>query len=323
MPSLCKQRFGQWSLFAGVLCLVAPALADPGDPSDWLDRMSAAVRTSNYEGTVVRILDGKAEALKVAHSFDNGVIREKVVAQEGSGLEIIRIGNEVHCILPDKRSVLVEEWDDQSTLFSTLPSSDVRFGSEYDVSIVREERVAGRQANLLAIRPHDGYRYGYRIWLDTETAFPLQTQLIDTDGTAIEQIKFVEIELNKPILASALAPTHSTENFRWLNQSNPHVTRAVETEWLSENLPSGFKAISTHEEKMADGDDYVVHVLYSDGLAKVSVFIATLEDNDPQGASTVGGSNAYSTAVDDRHVTVVGKVPLMTVKQIATTMRAR
>ena len=133
----------------------------------------------------------------------------------------------------------------------------------------------------------------------------------------------MEIELNKPILASALAPTHSTENFRWLNQSNPHVTRAVETGWLSENLPSGFKAISTHEEKMADGDDYVVHVLYSDGLAKVSVFIATLEDNDPQGASTVGGSNAYSTAVDDRHVTVVGKVPLMTVKQIATTMRAR
>ncbi|MGB5258645.1 MAG: MucB/RseB C-terminal domain-containing protein [Woeseiaceae bacterium] len=303
--------------------MAAPALAAAADPSEWLDRMSAAVKTSSYEGTVVRILDGKAEALKVAHSFENGVIREKVVAQEGNGLEIIRIGNEVHCILPDKRSVLVEEWDDQSTLFSTLPSSDIRFGVEYDVSIVREERVAGRQANLLAIRPHDDYRYGYRIWLDTETAFPLQTQLIDTDGTAIEQIKFVEIDLNKDIQASALAPSHSTENFRWLNQSNPHVTRAVETEWLSDDLPSGFRAVSTHEEKMANGDDYVVHILYSDGLASVSVFIATLEDSDPQGESSVAGSNAYSTAVGDRHVTVVGKVPAMTVKQIATTMRAR
>ncbi len=318
-----KDWFGRWTLLAGVVSLAAPALAAAADPSEWLDRMSAAVKTSSYEGTVVRILDGKAEALKVAHSFENGVIREKVVAQEGNGLEIIRIGNEVHCILPDKRSVLVEEWDDQSTLFSTLPSSDIRFGVEYDVSIVREERVAGRQANLLAIRPHDDYRYGYRIWLDTETAFPLQTQLIDTDGTAIEQIKFVEIDLNKDIQASALAPSHSTENFRWLNQSNPHVTRAVETEWLSDDLPSGFRAVSTHEEKMANGDDYVVHILYSDGLASVSVFIATLEDSDPQGESSVAGSNAYSTAVGDRHVTVVGKVPAMTVKQIATTMRAR
>lgn len=323
MRTLRKARYAQWMLLAGALSLVTPALADSATPSEWLDRMSAAVKTSNYEGTVVRILDGKAEALKVVHSFENGVIREKVVAQEGNGLEIIRNGNEVHCILPDKRSVLVEEWDDQSTLFSTLPSSDVRFGSEYDVSIVREERVAGRQANLLAIRPHDDYRYGYRIWLDTETAFPLQTQLIDTDGTAIEQIKFVEIDLNKDIHASALAPSHSTENFRWLNQSNPHVTRAVETEWLSDDLPSGFRAVSTHEEKMADGDEYVVHILYSDGLAKVSVFIATLEDSDPHGESSVGGSNAFSTAVDDRHVTVVGKVPVMTVKQIATTMRAR
>ena len=323
MLALRKECFSHWVLLAGIVSLVTPALAESADPNEWLDRMSAAVKTSSYEGTVVRILDGKAEALKVVHSFEDGVIREKVVAQEGSGLEIIRIGNEVHCILPDKRSVLVEKWDDQSTLFSTLPTSNIRFGSEYDVSIVREERVAGRQANLLAIRPHDDYRYGYRIWLDTETAFPLQTQLIDTDGTAIEQIKFVEIDLNKDIQASALASSHSTENFRWLNQSNPHVTRAVETQWLSDSLPSGFRAVSTHEEKMANGGEYVVHILYSDGLANVSVFIATLEDSDPRGESSVGGSNAYSAAIEDRHVTVVGKVPVITVKQIATTMRAR
>ena len=30
-----------------------------------------------------------------------------------------------------------------------------RFGSEYDVALVREERVAGRKTVLLAVRPHD------------------------------------------------------------------------------------------------------------------------------------------------------------------------
>jgi sigma-E factor negative regulatory protein RseB len=285
--------------------------------------MGAAVQSTSYEGTVIRMRDGETEALKVVHTVVDGVIREKVVAQEGNGLEIIRNGNEVHCILPDRKSVLVEEWDDQSTLFSTLPSSQIRFGNEYDVSIVREERVAGRQTHLVAIRPHDGYRYGHRIWLDTETGFPLKTQLISDDGSAIEQIKFADISLNKEIDASALAPSYSTENFRWYNQSARHVTRVVETDWSSDNLPQGFRAISTHEEKMPGSEAFVTHILYSDGLANVSVFIAGLEEGNSEGPSNVGGSKSYSAVVGDHHVTAVGEVPAMTVEQIATTMSSR
>ena len=306
----------------GLLMMFTAAQADSMDPNVWLARMGEAVDKTSYEGTVIRVRNGEAEALKVIHTFSDGVIREKVVAQEGDGVEFIRNGNKVHCILPDRKSVLVEEWDDQSTLFSTLPSSDIRFGNEYDVSLVREDRVAGRSANLLAIRPHDDYRYGYRIWLDIETGFPLQTKLIDTDGAAIEQIKFAEISLNAEIHASSLAPSYSTENFRWFNQSDPHVTRSVDTEWSSTDLPQGFRAVSTHEERMTEGNEYVTHILYSDGLAKVSVFIARLDEGDLEGQSNVGGSNAYSAIVGGHHVTAVGKVPALTVEQIATTMRA-
>jgi sigma-E factor negative regulatory protein RseB len=306
----------------GLLLTVGPVLAGSVEPREWLNRMGAAVQSTSYEGTVIRIRGGEAEALKVVHKVVDGVIREKVVAQEGNGLEIIRNGNEVHCILPDRKSVLVEEWDDQSTLFSTLPSSEIRFGNEYDVSIVREDRVAGRQTILLAIRPHDGYRYGYRIWLDTETGFPLQTQLIGDDGSAIEQVKFAEISLNKEIQVSALAPSYSTENFRWFNQTGRHVSRSVDSDWASEDLPRGFRAISTHEEKMTGSEEFVTHILYSDGLANVSVFIAKLDEGNSQGASSVGGSNSFSAIVGDHHITAVGEVPAMTVEQIATTMRA-
>ncbi len=300
-----------------------PGLAASDDPREWLHRMGAAVQSTSYEGTVIRIRGGEAESLKVVHQVADGVIREKVVAQEGNGLEIIRNGNEVHCILPDRKSVLVEEWNDQSTLFSTLPSSEIRFGNEYDVSIVREERVAGRQTRLLAIRPHDSYRYGYRIWLDKATAFPLQTQLIGEDGAAIEQVMFAEISLDKEIDASALAPSYSTEEFRWFNQSNHHVTRSIDTDWVCENLPRGFKVVSTHEEKMPGSETFVTHILYSDGLANVSVFIAQLGEGNSQGPSSVSGSNSFSVIVGDHHVTAVGEVPAITVEQIATTMRPR
>ncbi len=308
------------AIAVGQLTVSGTAMAERMDPNEWLGRMGTAVQTTSYEGTVIRIQDGKAEALKVVHTVTDGVIREKVVAQEGNGLEIIRNGNEVHCILPDRQSVLVEEWDDQSTLFSTLPTSEVRFGSEYDVSIVREERVAGRQTVLVAIRPHDGYRYGHRIWLDAETAFPLQTQLIGEDGTALEQVKFADISLNKTIHASALAPSYSTENFRWLTQPSRHVSHTLETAWQSDDMPQGFRAVTTHGETMPGKDSEVTHIVYSDGLASVSVFIAARPSAISEGASRVGGSNSYSAMIDGHQVTAVGEVPAMTVEQIAMTM---
>ncbi|MBT8444903.1 MAG: MucB/RseB C-terminal domain-containing protein [Gammaproteobacteria bacterium] len=311
-------------VLAATLLSAAVCNAEALTPDGWLQRMAVAVQSVNYEGTVVRVQSGKTEALKVARDVsDDGVIREKIVAQEGNGLEIIRIGSEVHCILPDRKSVLVEEWNDQSALFSTLPSSKIRFGNEYDLSVVREGRVAGRDAVLLAIRPHDRFRYGQRIWLDVETAFPLHTQLIAADGSAIEQVKFADIALNQEIHASALAPSYSTEDFRWFRQPSRHANSDVDTEWTCENLPRGFRALSTHEETMSESGELVTHILYSDGLANVSVFIAALDDNDTHGPSQMGASSSFSAITTDHHITAVGEVPPVTVEQIATSMRRR
>ena len=299
--------------------LSAPVLAERA-PMDWLNQMGAAVQSTSYEGTVIRMQDGDAEALKVVRTIIDGVILARVVAQEGNGLEIIRRGNEVHCILPDRKSVLIEEWDEQSTLFSTLPTSDLRIGSEYDVAIVRNERVAGRETILLAIRPHDGYRYGHRIWLDTETSFPLQTQLISA-GTAIEQVKFADITLNQEIHASALEPSYSTENFTWLRQSSGHNGSHIETLWNSDQLPAGFRVIATHEETMDGSDELVTHIVFSDGLANISVFIAARSGKLLAGPARVGGSNSFSVEHGEFEITAIGEVPAMTVEQIATTMR--
>ena len=308
-----------FSLFAGRM----DASAQDITPHDWLNKMAIAVQTTNYEGTVIRLQNGKVEALKVVHLISDGVIREKVVVQEGNGLEIIRNGNEVQCILPDKKSVLVEEWNDQSTLFSTLPSSDIRFGSEYDVSIVRNERVAGRNAVLLAIRPHDEYRFGHRLWLDTATGFPLQTKLVGDDGDAIEQVKFADISLDKEISPSALAPSISTENFRWFTQPQRAITPAVDSPWSSDDVPQGFQVVSTHEEELPGSEFPVIHILYSDGLANVSVFIEPADRKKIARRSRVGASNSFSIEIDGYQVTAVGEVPATTVEQIATSMHAK
>jgi sigma-E factor negative regulatory protein RseB len=76
-----------------------------------------------------------------------------------------------------------------------------------------------------------------------------------------------------------------------------------------------------HEENMSESAEPVTHILYSDGLAKVSVFIAAADDNEMRGVSQVGASSSFSVASGDRHITAVGEVPPITVEQIATSMR--
>ncbi len=303
------------------LLLAGPALAER-TPHDWLSAMGAAVQSTSYEGTVVRIQDGKAEALKVVHTVTDGEVFEKVVAQEGDALEIIRNGSEVHRILPDRQSVVVEKWDDQSTVFSTLPTSDIRFGNEYDVAIDRKDRIAGRDAVVLAIRPHDHFRYGHRLWLDVETSFPLQTQLVDA-GSVIEQVKFADISINQQIDASTLAPTYSTDQFTWFTHSSAHQGTDVESVWISDALPAGFKAVSTHEETMPGSIERVTHILFSDGLANVSVFIEERRADSVPGLASMGSSNSYCVALGDLDITAIGEVPAITVKQIAMSMKKR
>jgi sigma-E factor negative regulatory protein RseB len=321
--TVCQQqsKINTWPALCVLVLLGSAAHAQSEHPSDWLNRMAAAIQNTNYEGTVLRMRDGNYQALKIVHTVSDGVVRERVLIQEGNGLEIIRNGNEVHCILPDEKSVVIAEWDEQSTLFSTLPSADIRFGNEYDISIVREERVAGRKAALLAIRPHDNFRFGHKIWLDVETGFPLQTQLYAQDGTTIEEVKFADISFDNAIPASALAPSYSTENYRWFTQPRRAVGRLVESGWTNDDLPAGFRLISAKAEQLPVSDAPITHLMYGDGLAEVSVFVATRVDDKVTQRTTEGALNTYGLDVGDFRVTAIGEVPAETVEQIATSMR--
>jgi sigma-E factor negative regulatory protein RseB len=319
----CKAE-SQWLLALFLLVAgTSSAARDRISPNEWLERMSAAVATIDYEGTVIRRQNGEAQALKVVHKVVDGVVNEKVITQEGNGLEIIRIGNEVHCILPDKKSVLIEQWNDRSTLFSTLPSSEVSFGSEYDLSVVREERVAGRPAVLLAIRPHDSFRFGHRVWLDRETAFPLRTELVAGDGELIEQFKFADINLESGVSEQALKPSIDLANFTWYSDPGRVDAAEVETDWICDDLPSGFRVISTRHERLPGADAPVTHIVYGDGLATVSIFIAEDQNHEIARRSNVGASSSFSIESGDYQITAVGQVPAETVQRIASAMRLR
>jgi hypothetical protein len=129
-------------------------------------------------------------------------------------------------------------------------------------------------------------------------------------------------QLNEELRAEAEKTSDNRrEQFTWLRQSSGHEGASIETSWSSEELPAGFRAVSTHEEAMYGSDELITHILFSDGLANISVFIAAKSGELTVGPARVGGSNSYSVESGGFEITAIGEVPAMTVEQIATTMR--
>ena len=121
-----------------------PLWAQADDAATWLERMTEALAETSYSGVVIRKQQQRSESLKIWRTVIDGVPHERLVQQEGSGLEIIRKGNDVHCVLPDRKTVLVEAWSEQSTLFSPVPVSS-RKAISFRVPKGTRIRALGRQ----------------------------------------------------------------------------------------------------------------------------------------------------------------------------------
>jgi sigma-E factor negative regulatory protein RseB len=290
---------------------------------DWLERMSRAVEDLNYRGTFVHVLDGTAEMLQIVHRNADGQSGERILSLAGAGREIVRQGDRVQGIFPDRRIVSFEIRSDVSALVSALPSTTADLEPHYEIKLGDDARVAERPVQVLEIKPRDEFRYGYMLWLDQETAMPLQSQLIDEQGQVVEQILFTEIEVPADIPASAIAPTIDTEGFTTL-RATESAPLAAEIPWRAADVPGGFKLSAATQSPMAGSDTPVEHLVYSDGLATVSVFI-----EDPatkaevgEGFFAVGSTNAYSLTLRGRKVTAMGEVPRQTVRTIASSLVA-
>jgi sigma-E factor negative regulatory protein RseB len=307
-----------------LLAVLLGGQATAQEARDWLERMGRAVEELNYRGTFVHVLDGTAETLHIVHRHSDGLSGERILSLDGAGREIVRQGARVQGIFPDRRIVLFETRSDVSPLVAALPSNTADLAPHYEITLGGSDRVAERPVQVLEIKPRDEFRYGYRLWLDEETAMPLQSTLVDEQGEVVEQILFTDIEIPADIPAAALEPTIDTTGFTTLRaaESTP---LAAEIPWRAATVPGGFRLSVATQSPMAGSDTPVEHLVYSDGLATVSVFIEAAATNaDVQdGFSVAGSTNAYSlTLRDGRKVTAMGEVPRQTVRTIASSLVA-
>jgi sigma-E factor negative regulatory protein RseB len=308
---------------AALLASAVAALAED-DPLQWLARTDQALATRNYEGVFVHEHGGETETLRVIHRVGAEGVSERLLSMDGSGREFIRKGSQLTCYLPDQRTVLVEKSNDAGLLLGSLPRLDATSAGLYQVTELQKTRVSGRDARVIAVTPADQLRYGYRVWIDEATAMPLKTQLRSASGQILEQVVFTDLRLPARIADAQLEPAVDARNYRWVQHlADPVDSRGLAISWEASVLPPGFRMTVSARQVLRSGP--VEHLVFSDGLAAVSVFVEIGREQHAEqamdDAATIGSSSAYSTVVQGYRVTAVGEVPPDTVRAIAQSIR--
>ena len=286
-----------------------------------LERMMRAVHLLNYEGTFIYLHNNQLESMQIVHAMHGDKFRERLVSLNGAAREVIRDSESVTCVMPDVGRVSIDPRPNKKR-FALIGEIDLeQLVAHYRFQLLGNTRIAGRNADVVAVVPRDLYRYGYRLYLDEESGLPLKSDLMDEKGKPLEQIMFTALKINPMIV-----PDHSEEKDEQVPEQSEVELKAqkqvTKSRWQFQQLPQGFELATNTHLSSKSNDPATEHMVLTDGLASVSVFVEQAGSAQAlMGSSRMGAVNAWGGEVEGHQVTVVGEVPSATVEQVAQAMR--
>ncbi len=306
------------------LLAAAPARAD--DAAQWLARVAEAARTINYTGTFVYQRGNRVETQRIVHFSQGGSEVEKVTSLDGPAREMVRGQGEVRFYFPDAKLVRVEPRTLKNGFPSLSADQQKSLKEYYDFRTAPAERVGGVAADVVVFEPKDGMRYGHRFWSDASTGLLLKARMIDERGEVVEQFAFTDIQINAKVDKAMVEPSWASVPADWtVKELSAGDVAMHETGWAVTRVPPGFVKIMEGYRKLRNRQVPVAHLVFSDGLVSISVFVepfvAAAAATGMQ--SLQGGLNIYRVKQDDSLVTVMGEAPGTTVRQIGNSVARR
>lgn len=287
-----------------------------------LEQMATAMNKLTYQGTFVYVRDGVVDTMRITHVNDADGVKERLYSTSGPQREVVRDRDGVRCILKDAGSIDANAIVADS-YFPELPASLFdNNASGYRLETGGVARIAGQTARRVSIVAEDDFRYGYDFWLQQDTGLLLKWVLLDANHKALAKLMFTDFAIGDQVDLSELESDSPSKDFIALSKVASESPKKIHAtpRWQPGNLPAGFKLTSNSREKSANGG--VEHLVYSDGLAAVSIYIER-RGNQPEDRteiSKLGTNNAYSKIQSGLQITVIGEVPAVTVESIATEM---
>jgi sigma-E factor negative regulatory protein RseB len=307
-------------LLAATLFIVP--FAHGQDATEWLQRAADAARTLNYAGTVSNVSNQhgmRIETARLAHFNDAGVEYENLTSLDGPAREVIRLNDQVRCYYSDAKLVRVEPRVLHNVFPSLLPQQVATLMEHYVFRKMETARVAGRDTQAYVFEPRDGMRYGHKFWADISSGLLLKARLVNEKNEMVEQFAFTDIQIGGKLDRSMFKTAFPATPQDWqvleipAADASPH-----ETGWVVKDLPPGFSKVVEGYRTLRGRPDKVAHLVFSDGLVTISVFVEpTPQTPQPVGLSQQGGVNVYRRPLNEHLVTVLGEAPGSTVRQIA------
>lgn len=292
-----------------------------------VEGMGAAVERLTYEGVLVVGRDGAMETLHVAHTHDDvHGPREHLMALTGVPREVFRSRDAVTCLAPRGVDPCLRPGDAMLGLPGVLPLHQESEEQEasYRFLLDGTDRVAGLPCHQVRIQPLDQLRYGYDLCIHEKTNLPLRGALLDGEGRVLEQFLFTRIAFPESLPGERFEPSEEDgRSVQRLSAVTPQTPSGEGQDWHLDALPPGFRLRAAGLRRMDVSPEPVHHLMLSDGLATVSVFIAPGEGPESEQVRLLrsGPLHAASLTRDGRQVTVLGEVPGETVQRIARALR--
>ena len=322
---------GAWPIvFVG---LAGPLLAAESTPLDvsqdgvaLLKKMASASRRLNYSGTFVYQHAGQNETSRIVHFVNPaGGEFEKLETLDGPAREVIRTNDHVTCYLPDSKTVLIEKRSSRR-FPALLPEQLSGVADNYVVSVTGMDRVAGYDCRVVLLEPKDKLRYGHQFCAEAGSGLPLRSRTLSEKKQLLEAFAFTELKIGGSFSRDQVRSRYAARSKEWkVDHSALAITDVpADTGWSLTQQPTGFKKLTELKRSIAGRAGMVSHIVYSDGLAAVSVFIEPLPKARPaRSLSHQGAVNIYIRPIADHMVTVLGEAPAATVMQIANSLEFR
>jgi sigma-E factor negative regulatory protein RseB len=294
-------------------------------------RIHEAASHRNFQGTFVVSGGGAVSSARIAHFCEGPNQFERSEALDGQARRVYRHNDSVTTLWPATKVAMVEQRDLLAQFPALLQAGDDRIADFYEVRPQGVERVAGHEANVLLVKPRDGYRYGYRLWADQGSGLLLRADVLGDRSEVLESSAFSDVSINvKPQPESVLSPMKKLDGYRVVRPVLTP-TRLEAEGWTMREAVPGFRQVSCVKRPMdasgerlaaSDGEpagQQVLQTIYSDGLTYVSVFI---EPFNPQRhtrpmMASVGPTQTLMQQQGDWWVTVLGDVPPATLRLFA------
>jgi sigma-E factor negative regulatory protein RseB len=305
---------------AAAILIAGAAHAQSPETLAWLRKMYEASQKLSYNGTFVYQQGARSETSRITRYGAGDIERLEVL--DGNPREIVRTRDTLRCYLPDAKVVKVERRAADRNFPALLPGEVGALARHYDISLGETRRIAGFDCQAVLLTPKDNLRYGYKLYADSGSGMLLKAVTVDANGETIEQFSFTQLSIGN-VTREMVRPKHSAGTWRI---DNAEASPAHLTGWgLSSELP-GFRKIVELKRKLGESRS-AGQVVYSDGLAAISVFIEPLDNarRDPvrTGLASVGAIHIYTREVANHMVTVVGEAPAASVQRIANAVEYR